>query len=155
VKVSRRPVDLSALASAISAKLRAREPDRNIEFRIQQGMLENCDQKLITIALQELLDNAWKFTQQQDPAIVELRSTRNEQGETVYCMADNGIGFDMEYVGKLFQAFQTLHSPGEFEGIGIGLAIAARIVHRHGGRIWAESSADNGTSICFTLSLAR
>jgi light-regulated signal transduction histidine kinase (bacteriophytochrome) len=102
------------------------------------------------IALENLLGNAWKFTRDVLHPRVEF-GTRAVSGETVYFVADNGAGFDMQYADKLFGAFQRLHGPDEFEGTGIGLATVQRIIHRHGGRIWAESAVGKGATFYFTL----
>ena len=104
------------------------------------------------IVLENLLGNAWKFTGNRTKARIEFGETGTDGEERVYYIRDNGVGFDMAYADKLFQAFQRLHSATDFEGTGIGLATVARIVHRHGGRVWAEAAMDQGATIYFTLS---
>jgi light-regulated signal transduction histidine kinase (bacteriophytochrome) len=105
---------------------------------------------LLQVMLQNLLGNAWKFTAKLPQARVEVGCTQYD-GQTVYCVRDNGAGFDMAYADKLFAPFQRLHTTDEFEGLGIGLATVQRIVHRHGGRIWAEGAVDQGATFYFTL----
>jgi light-regulated signal transduction histidine kinase (bacteriophytochrome) len=105
---------------------------------------------LLQVMLQNLLGNAWKFTAKLPHARVEVGCTQYD-GHTVYCVRDNGAGFDMAYADKLFAPFQRLHTTDEFEGLGIGLATVQRIVHRHGGRIWAEGAVDHGATFYFTL----
>ena len=143
-------VDLSALAEKTVASLRDSQPARTVEVHIQPGMTALADPGLMAVVLQNLLDNAWKFTGQTAAARIEFRATA-EPGGTVYEVADNGAGFDMAYAGKLFGVFQRLHDSREFPGTGIGLATVYRVVRRHGGRIWAEGRVGHGARICFTL----
>jgi light-regulated signal transduction histidine kinase (bacteriophytochrome) len=110
------------------------------------------DRSLMKIALENLLGNAWKFSVKKDVTEIGV-GARKIEGETVFFVRDNGIGFDMKYAGKLFGAFQRLHSEREFDGTGIGLAIVQRVMSRHDGKIWVESSPDNGTTFFFTLKL--
>jgi PAS domain S-box-containing protein len=143
-------VDLGALAAEVVDVLRRQEPERRVAFSTDVAMLARCDAKLARIALDNLLGNAWKFSAGRADAHIEFG--RNEQGgETVYHVRDNGAGFDMAYVDKLFGAFQRLHDAHEFPGSGIGLATVQRVVHKHGGRIWAEAAVDRGACLYFTL----
>jgi light-regulated signal transduction histidine kinase (bacteriophytochrome) len=105
---------------------------------------------LLRIALENLLANAWKYSRQRDVARIRLTSRRDEDS-MMYSISDNGAGFDMSYANKLFRPFERLHSAEEFDGTGIGLATVARIVHRHGGRIWADAEVDRGATFHFTL----
>jgi PAS domain S-box-containing protein len=141
--------DLSAMATEVANEFREDEPERHVEFRIEPGLKAMGDARLLRNLLQNLFDNAWKFTQGQDPAMIEFGS-RQEAGRTVYFVRDNGVGFDMAYSDKLFGAFQRLHGL-EFPGTGIGLATAQRILTRHGGRIWAESKPGEGAVFYFEL----
>jgi PAS domain S-box-containing protein len=143
-------VDLTALARSVAADLAVAEPGRRVEFRAQEGMRASGDEKLLRVALTNLLHNAWKFTGRHPAARVEL-SAENHGGETVYSLRDDGAGFDMAHVGKLFQAFQRLHNVNEFPGTGIGLATVQRVIQRHGGRIWARGEVEKGAVFFFTL----
>jgi two-component system, sensor histidine kinase and response regulator len=131
-----------------------KEPQRRVEVRI--GALRPCegDPSLIEQVLVNLLSNALKFTRGRDPSVIEVDCRDEDQG-TVYFVRDNGVGFKMEYAAKLFGVFQRLHSASEFEGTGVGLSIVQRIIHRHGGRIWAESVPGTGTTFYFTLAPDR
>ncbi len=150
------PVDMSALAHGIADRLKEAHPGRCIEFAIQPDLKAQGDPRLLEIALTNLLDNAVKFTTPQPVARIEFGSRMEEDPETkarrkVFHVRDNGAGFDMTYVHKLFGAFQRLHKANEFPGTGIGLATVQRIVHRHEGRIRAESQIGQGASFYFTL----
>ena len=144
------PVDLSRMVREIVLKLRQKDPDRLVALTVQQGIVAHCDPTLIQTALTHLLDNAWKFTKETPAASIAF-GTETKEGETVYFVRDNGIGFDMAYRHKLFGAFQRLHGSADYEGTGIGLATVQRIIHRHGGRIWAEAAPDQGAAFFFTL----
>lgn len=148
--MSLRSVDLTALARAVVDELRVREPQRKVEFESDGALPARVDERLLRIALTNLLGNAWKFTRGRDPAHVRFGGETRE-GEEVFFVNDDGVGFDMRYAQKLFGAFQRLHNMAEFEGTGIGLATVQRIVHRHGGRVWAESEVGKGTTVYFTL----
>jgi light-regulated signal transduction histidine kinase (bacteriophytochrome) len=113
-------------------------------------MIDKADRSLMQIALQNLMENAWKYTKNTKEAKIEFSSFRREN-KTIYFIRDNGVGFDMRYVNKLFGAFQRLHSASEFEGTGIGLATVKRIIRRHHGSIWAEAEVNRGASFYFTL----
>ncbi|HSL01009.1 MAG TPA: CHASE domain-containing protein, partial [Rubrobacteraceae bacterium] len=130
-------VDLSAIARETASELENSESEREAEFVIAGGLVASGDPRLLRLVLENLLSNAWKFTREEHRARIEFGAVRRE-GEPAYYVRDNGVGFDMQYADKLFGAFQRLHSADEFEGTGIGLATVARIVHRHGGRVWAE-----------------
>jgi PAS domain S-box-containing protein len=146
----REPVDLSALARATRARLQGAHPQRNVELRIADGLLGHGDSRLLGILLENLIGNAWKFTARRAMAHIEFGS-KEEQGQSAFFVRDDGAGFDMAHAAKLFGVFQRLHTPGEFEGIGIGLATVQRIVRRHGGRVWAKGAVDQGAVFYFTL----
>jgi len=143
-------VDLSSIAQEVIDDLRERSPGRDLEVVIEAGIEARADPNLVRIALENLLGNAWKFTSKREQAMIEFGARRSD-GERAFYVRDNGEGFDMEYAGKLFGAFQRLHSTEEYEGTGIGLATVQRIIHRHGGRVWAEAAVDAGATFCFTL----
>ena len=147
------PVDLSAMARRMEASLREREPWRQAQvcISVQEGLVAQGDPRLLASVLQNLLDNAWKFTARKAPARIDVGSTPGPEGETVYYVKDNGAGFDMAFAGKLFGTFERLHSPGDFPGTGIGLATVKRVIERHGGRVWAESKPDEGAAFYFTV----
>jgi signal transduction histidine kinase len=144
-------VDLSALAETAVAKLQETKSAREIEVRIQPGVVVEGDRRLLSIVLDNLLNNAWKFTAKTTQPRIEF-GTIERDGKTVCYVMDNGAGFDMNYADKLFGAFQRLHLAQEFPGIGIGLASVARSINRHGGRVWAEAEIDKGATFYFNLS---
>jgi signal transduction histidine kinase len=144
-------VDLSAVAHAIATELRKTEPGRQVEFVLGEGITANGDPRLLRIALENLIGNAWKFTAKRSSARIEFGAT-GDNGVRTYFVRDNGAGFDMAYANKLFGAFQRLHATMEFNGTGIGLATVQRIVHRHNGRIWASAKVEEGATFYFTLS---
>ncbi len=150
-EMKREPVDLSGLAEQILADLKLAQPQRRVVTQISTGMRVIADANLIRIALDNLLRNAWKFTARHATANISFGVLR-EGDERVYFVRDDGAGFDMQYAGKLFGAFQRMHRLQEFEGTGIGLAIVHRIIQRHGGRIWAEAAPGQGATFFFTLS---
>jgi PAS domain S-box-containing protein len=141
-------VNLSGLTESIAEELKLSDPERRVQFLIQRDLSAEGDRRLLRVALENLLSNAWKFTEER--ARIEF-GVANQEGEPAFFVRDDGVGFDMAYADKLFGVFQRLHSPDEFEGTGIGLAMAARIVQRHGGRIWAEGELGRGATIYFTL----
>jgi two-component system sensor histidine kinase/response regulator len=147
-------VDLSALAMLVLERLREGDPDRSVEMRVRPGVVVTGDGQLLKIALENLLQNAWKFTSKQPSARIEFGLT-NVGGEPTYFVRDNGAGFDMTYAGRLFGPFQRLHSQKEYPGSGIGLATVQRIIHRHGGQIWAEGLIGQGATFQFTLGRSR
>ncbi|HML23168.1 MAG TPA: PAS domain-containing protein [Aggregatilinea sp.] len=149
-EIQRMPTDLSDLAHSILEELRISQPKRHVQAVIQPKIIAEGDPRLLRVALENLLNNAWKFTSQTASAQIEF-GTLDYEDERVYYIRDNGAGFDMTYADKLFGAFQRLHSTSEFEGTGIGLATVQRIIHRHGGRIWASSAVNEGATFYFTL----
>jgi len=144
------PVDLSRLASAMTSRLAKANPLRKVECRIEPGMHVHGDAGLLEMALNNLFENAWKFTSRKDAAHIEFFRTEGESGPC-YCLRDDGAGFDMAHAGKLFSPFQRLHKYAEFPGTGIGLATVHRVISRHGGKVWAESRVNEGTRVYFTL----
>lgn len=148
--LTRKPVDARELAQAVFDELKSTAGERSVQFDL--GKIPSCkaDPVLLRQVFANLLSNALKYTRDRDPAVVRI-GCRKENGEQVYFVQDNGAGFDMEYAGKLFRVFQRLHSPSEFEGTGVGLAIVHRIVQRHGGRIWGQGEVDRGATFYFTL----
>jgi two-component system sensor histidine kinase/response regulator len=147
-------VDLSSIASLILSRLQEAEPERAVEIKVRPGLVAQGDAQLLKIAMENLLENAWKFTGRTAGARIEFGVTQLT-GEPAYYVRDNGAGFDMTYVDRLFGPFQRLHSQEEFPGTGIGLATVQRIVHRHGGRLWAEGLVDQGATFYFTLGRRR
>jgi signal transduction histidine kinase len=149
-EMRRETVDLSAMASEISEDLRRAQPEREVECLITDGLVANGDARLLKVALENLLGNAWKFTGGEAHAKIEFGAVRHD-GTLAYFVRDNGAGFNEAYAGKLFGPFQRLHRTDEFEGTGIGLTTVQRIVHRHGGKIWAEGEVGRGATFYFTL----
>ncbi len=147
---SRERVDLTALARFVLARLQKNEPERQAELLISEGLVANGDASLLELVLENLLGNAWKFTGKCPMARIEF-GVRPEDGRLVFFVRDNGAGFDMAYVDKLFGVFQRLHSGAEFEGTGIGLATVQRIIQRHVGQVWAEGAVGQGATFYFTL----
>ena len=152
----RTPVDASALAQSVARRLTDANPDRRLEFVIAPGLAADADARLLEIALTNLFDNACKFTATRTLAHIEFGRKAAPHPEAqaqvqAYYLRDNGVGFDMAHATKLFGAFQRLHAASAFPGTGIGLATVQRIVHRHGGRIWAEAQPDQGACFYFTL----
>jgi signal transduction histidine kinase len=147
-------VDLAGIARGIGKECRERDPERQAQILVQETMQARGDRRLLSVILQNLLGNAWKFTSRVEMARIEVGSQPQEAGETVYFVKDNGAGFDMAYAEKLFGTFQRLHSPADFAGTGIGLATVKRVIDRHGGRVWAQSKEGEGTVFFFTLGTA-
>lgn len=143
-------VDLSAIASQILSEFQHNDPQRSLKTRIEWGAIAIGNEGLLKIVLENLLGNSWKYTSKKPHTEIEFGYYQDE--ELVYFIRDNGAGFDMSHAEKLFSAFGRLHSKSEFEGTGVGLAIVHRIIERHGGRIWAESQVNCGTTFYFTLS---
>ncbi|MDZ7959151.1 MAG: GAF domain-containing protein [Aulosira sp. DedQUE10] len=144
-------VDLSLLAREICTEIQESQPGRQVELVIQPGLSAQGDGRLLKMLLTNLLDNAWKFTRKHTQAKIEFGATPQARGIPAYFIRDDGAGFDMAYANKLFSPFQRLHRIDEFPGTGIGLAIVQRIVHRHGGRVWAEGIVEQGATFYFTL----
>jgi light-regulated signal transduction histidine kinase (bacteriophytochrome) len=155
----REAVDLSRLASHTCTVLQQSHPERQVEFVIQPGLVTQGDTRLLQVVLENLLNNAWKFTAKRPQAKIEFALLSSETIENIstytYFVRDDGVGFDMAYIDKLFSPFQRLHSMTEFPGNGIGLATVQRIVHRHGGQLWAEGVLEQGATFYFTLSTAE
>ena len=149
-KLSITQVNLSDIAQESAASLKELYPQRDISIKIQPNMIAKGDRRLLRIIIDNLLDNAWKYTANTAHADVECGVTL-ENGNSSYYVKDNGIGFDMQYADKLFGAFQRLHAIDEFPGTGIGLATVKRIIDRHGGEIWAEGQPGKGAIFYFTL----
>jgi PAS domain S-box-containing protein len=142
--------DLSAVVTSVAQELQATQPERQIHWHIQPGISATGDAQLIRVAIENLLNNAWKFTSRRASASIEFgRSETN--GSSAFFVKDDGAGFNPAYADRLFETFQRLHGTAEFPGTGVGLATVRRIIDRHGGRIWAESSVDHGATFFFTL----
>jgi PAS domain S-box-containing protein len=148
--MQRTEVDISALARETADHLKKEQPDRAAEFSIQEGIKARVDEGLLRIVLENLLGNAWKFTKNRSDARIEF-GCKAEGDRRIYFVRDNGAGFNMQGVQRLFNPFQRLHTRDEFEGTGIGLAIVKRVVSRHGGEVWAQGSEGDGASFYFTL----
>jgi protein-histidine pros-kinase len=149
-ELRRERVDLSRLAQGAAARLQEAQPQRQAEIVIADGLLAHGDGRLLGIVFDNLVGNAWKFTAKRSKARIEFGRSQND-GQPAYFVSDDGAGFDMAHASKLFGVFQRLHTAGEFEGTGIGLATVQRIIRRHGGRIWAEGRVDRGATFYFTL----
>ncbi len=150
VEFHRASVDLASVARHVISRLQRDQPERSVELVIPAQLMVAGDARLLELALENLIGNAWKFTRKRKTARLEFGQTSETQ-RAVYFMRDNGAGFDMAFAGKLFAVFQRLHTVTEFEGTGIGLANVERIIHRHGGRIWAEGEVGVGATFYFTL----
>jgi signal transduction histidine kinase len=148
--IANRDTDLSEIALALAQQLADEDPGRSVTFNIQPGLRAVGDSSLLNIALHNLISNAWKFTAKKDNAEIVFNS-KKEGNEIVYCLCDNGVGFDMAYAGKLFRPFSRLHSKIDFPGTGVGLATVQRVIFRHGGRIWAEGAPGKGACFYFSL----
>ena len=150
-QIESEPVDLSEIVRRIWRDHHEREPGRQATLQIQDGLSAQGDARLLAVVFQNLLDNAWKFTSREPLARIEVGGAPGLDGNTVFFIKDNGTGFDMAFISKLFGTFERLHSPEEFSGTGIGLVTVKRIIERHGGRVWAESTLNEGTQFFFTL----
>lgn len=149
-EIKPRYINLSAMAEEVLQANAESEPERKVEWEVEPELHTVADPVLLRAVLENLLGNAWKYSATREQARITV-SAAEQDGEAVFCVRDNGVGFDMRYADKLFGAFQRLHGPEEFEGTGIGLSTVQRIVQRHGGRIWAESEPDRGARFYFTL----
>jgi len=154
ISLQRKMIDLGRLADDAAKKLQKTNPECGIEFRIAQGVVVNGDRSLMVVALNNLFENSWKHTRRREGGIIEFGITDIE-GKTAYYVRDNGTGFDMENAGKLFTPFHRIPGTEEVEGYGIGLATVDRIIRRHGGRVWVESTPGEGATFFFTLSNDR
>jgi hypothetical protein len=151
VPLRRVSVDLSAMARQIFDELLASSPRAQVKLLIEGQMTGDGDPGLLRIALENLFSNAWKYSSKRVEARIEFGCTTNADGQKVYHVRDNGAGFDPQYASRLFGVFQRLHAESEFPGTGVGLATVQRIIHRHGGKVWAESDIDQGATFYFTL----
>jgi light-regulated signal transduction histidine kinase (bacteriophytochrome) len=149
-EIRQQRVNLSEMAQGIAAELQKTEPQRTARFQIEPGILATGDDRLLRLVLENLLENAFKFTRKQPVAEIEFGAW-NLNGHRVLFVRDNGAGFNMQYVAKLFGPFQRLHAATEYPGTGIGLATVYRILVRHGGTIWPESEVGEGTTFYFTV----
>jgi light-regulated signal transduction histidine kinase (bacteriophytochrome) len=149
-ELKRQPLDLSNLARAVAGELTANYPARQVELQVEEGLTAEADMQLMHVVLENLLENAWKFTAKRPDARVEFGAVRGAP-VPAYFVRDNGAGFDMAHVRQLFHPFQRLHRESEFSGTGIGLATVKRVVARHGGRVWAEGAVGAGATVYFTL----
>jgi light-regulated signal transduction histidine kinase (bacteriophytochrome) len=143
-------MDLSALAQSVAEELQRTQPDRMVDFVIQDGLTTRGDPQLLQVLLENLFGNAWKFTGKHETAKIEFGVTTIDD-KRAYFVRDDGAGFDMAYADKLFVPFNRLHGFNEFAGTGIGLSIVQRIIQRHGGEIWATGKPDQGATFYFTL----
>ncbi len=149
-EVRRIPFELSSVVRTVALQIQQGKGSSPRQLSIEDGVNVNADPHLMQIVLENLLGNAWKFTSKRDDGRIEFGSARRDS-EICYFIRDNGAGFNMQYADKLFTPFQRLHSEGEFQGTGVGLATVKRIVSRHGGRVWAEAEVDKGATFYFTL----
>jgi signal transduction histidine kinase len=153
--MAREPVNLSQLAALVMDELRRTSPDRQADVQIEDGLCAQGDPLLLRLVLENLLGNAWKYSSCRERAVIRLgceqRRDPGGRSHCIYCVSDNGVGFDARYAQRLFGMFQRLHSATDYPGTGVGLASVRRIIHRHGGEIWAESEVDRGSRFFFTL----
>lgn len=152
--IERTMVDVSDMAGAVAADLQKTEPQRSVTFDIEPGVTVEADGRLLRVLFENLLGNAWKFSAPRDHAHIAF-GTVQVDGEIQHFVRDDGVGFNPAYAKALFEPFRRLHSNSEFPGTGIGLATVARIVDRHGGRVWAQSEPDKGATLYFTLGATR
>lgn len=144
-------VNLSEMVEEIAFSLQQADLERQVKFVIAPDLTAEVDRQLIRVALENLFNNSWKFTSKCEFACIEFGLQVQDDGSPIYYIRDNGAGFDMTYADKLFVAFQRLHTSTEFSGTGIGLATVQRVIHRHGGRVWAEGKEGSGATVYFTL----
>ena len=145
-------IDVSEMATQIAAELARLSPGRSVEVTVAPDLAATGDPHLVRVALQNLIENAWKFTGRRERAAIQVGATRDEDGTAAFYVRDNGAGYDPNFAANLFGPFQRLHPASEFPGTGIGLATVQRIVHRHGGHVWAEGRINEGATFYFTLS---
>jgi light-regulated signal transduction histidine kinase (bacteriophytochrome) len=159
-ELDRQTVDLSAVAREVAEQLHTTEPDRQVQFVIDDGLVAKADRTLVRVVLENLIGNAWRFTGRHATARIEVGAGQfpapgpESPTERAFYVRDDGAGFSMDHSDRLFGAFQRLHTPGQFEGTGIGLATVLRIVRRHGGRVWADGEIEKGATFWFTLPAA-
>ena len=153
--LNRDDVDLTAMSCKLVEELRDPEPDRAVDINIQAGLRINGDPDMVTVIMQNLIGNAWKYSSKTPHARIEIGSETTAEGLTCIFVRDNGAGFDMAYAEKLFEVYQRLHQDTEFAGMGIGLANVKRVIERHGGRIWAHAAPGEGATFRFTLEAER
>jgi PAS domain S-box-containing protein len=144
-------IDLSEMVSLFLSDLQQSDPERKLSIVVQKNIVVKADKRLLHLAIENLLNNAWKYCSKNEITEIEFGSIQKD-GSIIYFIKDNGVGFDMKYKEKIFQPFQRLHSDRDFKGTGIGLATVVRVLHRHNGRIWAESEIGEGSTFYFTLS---
>jgi signal transduction histidine kinase len=147
-EISRQTFNVSELATTVAAALREENPGREITFNIEPGLTANGDPKLLQVALENLLGNAVKFSSKKPSSVIDFGW---DAEKSAWYIRDNGAGFDMFYADKLFNAFNRLHGDKDFKGSGIGLATVSRVIHRHHGKIWADSVIEHGATFWFTL----
>jgi len=145
------PVDLSAVGEQVARGLHLEDEERTVQVTIEQGLAATGDLELLRLVLQNLLGNAWKFTADTENARIELRRIGSEKGHSTFAVSDNGAGFDMRYAEKLFRPFERLHRQEDYSGTGVGLTTVARVLNRHGGRIWAKGTPGKGATFFFDL----
>jgi PAS domain S-box-containing protein len=149
-EMRRERVDLTVLTHEIAAEFQRTHPDRKVQLVVAPALTADADARMLRLVFNNLLENAWKFTSRCAQARIEVGALEQD-GQRIFFVRDNGVGFDMAYAGKLFGAFQRLHAAADFPGTGIGLATVQRIIHRHGGRVWAEGAVGQGATVYFTL----
>ncbi|MBL1277579.1 MAG: hypothetical protein COB30_015965 [Ectothiorhodospiraceae bacterium] len=151
LKLIIKEVNLSEIATDIISDLQFQDPERKVTFTLQPKLIVNGDHQLLRVALTNLFNNAWKYSRLKPQAIIIFSKETSEKGKDIYCVSDNGAGFDTQYADKLFEAFQRLHRQDEFEGTGVGLATVKRVIERHHGQVWATSTLGEGSKFYFSL----
>lgn len=146
-------VNLGGIAVRVADQLKKQDPGRSVTFKLVNDVIARCDADLMRMALYDLMENSWKYTSKEPDPVIEFGLKINQNGERVFFVRDNGIGFDPAKGGEIFKPFTRLHSAAEFKGSGVGLSVVSRIIERHKGRIWAESAYGKGATFCFTLGL--
>jgi signal transduction histidine kinase len=150
-EVNKTSVDLTGMAKEIASLLQEEAPERQVDFVLEDGVTANGDPRLLRVVLENLLSNAWKYTSRKAQARIAFGHKYEDPEQATYYVQDDGAGFDMANADKLFGPFQRLHTEAEFPGTGVGLATVGRIIHKHGGNIWAEGITDEGATFSFTL----